>query len=154
MATGLPDYYKGMDVTYQTLSELINRPKYGAAQSVNASVVATANDKKTIVTVSGKGMIYGGTLGIIATNFIWNDAPILSIDGVEIAGANFYTINDFRMYHENSFPFYMLRYEDVLYRYAVGVSSGMTFETGFAVVYEETAGRTPYLACLVIYALI
>ena len=29
MASGLPDYYRGVDVAYQALSEMIVRPKYG-----------------------------------------------------------------------------------------------------------------------------
>lgn len=154
MATGLPDYYRGIDVTYQTLSELMNRPKYGAAQSISAGFVVTPSAETEITTVSGQGMIYGGMLGVIATDQIWVDVPILKIDGVEISIANFYTINDFRMYPEKSYPFYMLRFDDVLYRYAVGISSGMTFETGFDVLYEEGAGRTLSVSLRVIYALV
>ena len=61
MASGLPDYYNGVDVTYQTLAEIINRPKYGAGQRSTAAVAVDASAETTLITITGKGMVVFST---------------------------------------------------------------------------------------------
>lgn len=154
MATGLPDYYRGIDVTYQTLSELMNRPKYGAAQRVVGSITATASTKVSLGAVSGKGMIYGGFVAAFDTLTQDMGLVYIEIDGALYGAWSFVNINFWGLYGEHSYPFYMLRYDDADFRYSVGISSGLTFETSFEVFYEEQYGRTPTVHFQFNYALV
>jgi len=59
MAHGLPDWYRGVDIAYQALSELITRPTYGGAIGSSGSKTVYANNTVTLINISGQGMIYG-----------------------------------------------------------------------------------------------
>lgn len=154
MASGLPDYYRGIDITYQTLGQVINRPKYGAALSLATAAVVLANTKTTLATILGKGMIYGGVL------FCFNGGgqalaePILEIDTNEFYPVNLSNLSGYNMVVERCNPFYILRYDAVTNIYSVGISHGYTFETGFKMIFEEKDGRTPAVSTRVAYALV
>lgn len=143
-----------INIAAQNLSEIINRPKYGAAQAANATFVATANATITVVSVSGKGIIYGGMLGSIGTPGTHGNIPIIRVDGVELTTASFWAANFYRMYKEHNYPLYLTRYDATDYDFSVGVSGGLTFESSFAMLYTENNGTTPSVTTRVIYALI
>ena len=50
MASGLPDFHRGVDVALQSLAEVTNRPKYGAAtySSGNKTVSASGRNEKVV----------------------------------------------------------------------------------------------------------
>lgn len=154
MASGLPDYKRGIDLALQSLAELIIRPKNGAAQLLAADVEVTASDKTPIGSFGGKGMIYGGLLYFTSTSTQDGSIPILSIDGVEITDLNFWDLKQFGADVENAYPFYVRRYDDANFIYCVGISGGITFETGFELLYDEKKGKTPTVYCKVLFALI
>jgi len=154
MSHGLPDYYRGVDIAYQALSELINRPKYGGAQRTAGSVAVTANDTTQLISVSAKGMIYGGYLFLDHTATQKNSIFILKVDGNIIGylsadGGNAYNINI-----EHNSPVYLRKYDDTNFIYCMALSHGITFETSFTVEYEEKHGGTPTLSYRVVYAVV
>lgn len=154
MATGLPDYYRGIDVTYQTLAQLMNRPKYGAAQKVVAFKLANADPEFPLVSVSGKGMIYGGIFVVDAPTTHASCKAVLKIEGVEICEADFYFLYYFAVDKYQSYPFYLLQYDDTRFIYSSGLSPGYTFETGFDVSFINPYGTPADFGCRIIYALI
>lgn len=154
MTAGLPDFYRSIDVAFQSLGEIINRPKYGGADIALAAVVVAATAETELLAVAGKGMIYGGDLSIITTASQVLGVPVLEVDGVAIAVRNFAGLIVARIKVPNSAGMYLLRYDEVNHRYSVGISSGITFETGFRILYQENDGNTPTVGSRVIYALV
>lgn len=143
-----------IDIAAQNLAEIINRPKYGAAQRVVGSITATASTKVSLGSVSGKGMIYGGFIAAYDTQTQALGLVYIEIDGVVFAAWTFNSINGWKLYEEHSYPFYMLQYDDSGFFYTVGISRGLTFETSFEIFYEEQYGRTPAVHFQVNYAVI
>lgn len=154
MGHGLPDWYRGVDVAYQALSEMIVRPKYGAATPTAFSVAVAANDQTRIVTVSGKGVIYGLVVYVQGTNVQHDDYLTYDIDGVTYDDV---TMEYFLLWNDILPPGalgWLGCYDEVNYRYAIHVGTGITFETSATVYYNETHGRTPTVFGIGYYALI
>ncbi|MBA7552465.1 hypothetical protein ES705_45026 [subsurface metagenome] len=107
-----------------------------------------------MVSVVGKGVIYGGALHVTYDSEQANSIPILEIDGENIATLNFFTLNLYRLNVSGSYPFYMRHYDSVIPRFSVAFSGGITFEKGFRVLYQEEHDTTPTVVCRAIYALI
>lgn len=154
MATGLPDYYRGIDVTYQTLSELMNRPKYGAANVAYGELVVTASAETVIVTVNGKGMVYGGVVALDHTSTQSLGIPRLYVDGSIVADSALTFLNKYGLDVENSYGIYLRVFDETNFVYGAGFSRGITFETSIEVRYREVNGSTPSVAVLLVYALI
>ena len=154
MARGLPDYYRGVDIAYQALAQMIVRPKYGAASEVITVLVVTANTENEMVSVSGKGMVYGGSLYLASSSSQRLSLTILEVDGSVINTTSFTTSAFYSLTRENSSPIYLMAYNEVDFRYSVGISAGITFETGFRVLFTEEHGNTPIVICKVVYALV
>lgn len=142
MASGLPDY------------DRVTRPMYGAAQCAGAAKVVTANVQTQLVLVSGKGVIYGGTLFVIGTSGQRLSIPIIKLDAQQLSWGDFMGLNDISADRERSEPFYLLKYDNVNFIYCVGLSRNLTFETSFETIYDEKHGTTPIVSCRVVYALI
>lgn len=134
--------------------ERVIRPRYGAAHSEIGVVLVVAGEETELLSVSGKGVIYGGALHLTYDSDQENSIPILEVDGANIAEINFFTINLYNLSIPGSYPFYIRHYDLVTPRFAVGISGGMTFEMGFRILYSEKHDTTPYVVCRAIYALI
>lgn len=143
-----------IDIAAQNLAEIMNRPKYGAAQRVVGSITAPASTKVSLGSVSGKGMIYGGFIAVVHDLTQENSLVYIEIDGDVFAGWLLSSINHWGLNVENCYPFYMLRYDNAAFQYSVGISGGLTFETGFEVFYEDVYGRTPIVHFQFNYALV
>lgn len=142
MASGLPDYFR------------VIRPSYGAAKSVKALVAAKTNDRQTIISVVGKGMIYGGFLYTDLAVYQKDGIPILVVDDVDISWADFEIMNERGFVKVRGAPFSLLKYDTVNRNYSVTLASGFTFERMFAIVYHERNGKTLNVVARVAYALI
>jgi len=154
MAHGLPDYYRGVDIAYQALSELINRPKYGAAQSVRGSTACGPNNTKTLFTVSGKGIIYGGVLYYYPTSSQYNGRFIYKIDGQTIVDEWAWVLNNFGIKDPLCHPMVVLLFDNVNFDYCFGLAYGYTFESSFSMQYQETNGGAFVLYHRIAFALI
>ncbi|MBA7486832.1 hypothetical protein ES707_22393 [subsurface metagenome] len=142
MTVGMEDYLS------------INRPKYGAADSKIGVVEVNAGEETEIISVVGRGVIYGGVLHLTYDSEQDNSMPVLEVDGKNIATLNFFTLNIYHLIVPGSYPFYLLYYDWITPRYAIGISGGITFEKGFRVLYREDYTKTPYVTCRAIYALL
>lgn len=143
-----------IDVNAQSLGQLTNRPKYGGAVGSTGSLVVTASSENELVSVDGKGMIYGGTVWLDYTSTQNNSMPLLEIDGSDIVEMSFgggalYSIDKPRCY-----PIVLLKCDNTNFVYAAGISYGLTFETGVKLKYKEEHGTTPDVGFTLVYALI
>jgi len=154
MAHGLPDYYRGVDIAYQALAQLIVRPKYGGAQNAQANVTVTPNAETTLVSVSGKGVLYGGCVFLDHTSTQLASTVRLYVDGAQLSFLSFYTLNKHNIHEPRSTSVYLLKYDNTEFIYTVGISPDITFESSFAVKYQENEGATPVVYCDLNYALI
>jgi len=154
MAHGLPDFYRGVDIAYQALSELINRPKYGGCKRSTGTMIVTANANNTLFSLSGKGMIYGG---LVQTSYSASqkDALIVFyIDGALILNEKLAHLNTNVIDKPRSYPLVLNKYDDTNFIYAVTFSYGITFETSILLIYQENDGGTPAVGYKIFYALI
>lgn len=154
MASGLPDYYRGVDVTYQTLSQMITRPKYGGALLAWGSLEVTANVQNTLCGVAGKGMVYGGVVWLDYTLSQANSQVWLGIDTYTVTNLSMLRLNAYSVNRPRSWPVSILKYDSVNYIYSVGISYGLTFEKQLVLAYYEQNGFTPTVHYRLIYALI
>jgi hypothetical protein len=154
MSHGLPDWYRGVDIAYQALSEMIVRPKYGGCQIASGNTVVTASDETDLVTVSGKGMIYGGMIYLDAAATQKNSVPRLHIDGAAIFGLSFLTQNDWGFDTQYLRPAFLQLYDNAAFKYATSFGYGITFETSVKLSFIESHGATPTVFYFLHYAVI
>lgn len=154
MSHGLPDYYRGVDIAYQALAEMIVRPKYGGALSEVGNVAVTASAETVLVSISGKGMIYGGGVMCNPVNSQMNSQPKLVIDGETVFQQSYNMLAQYGIDTPRSFPVSLTKFEDATRWYCACISYGLTFETGVKVSYVETHGNTPTVGYVLCYALV
>lgn len=155
MAKGAQDYFNIVDIGNQTVSELVNRPKYGEAATASAVVTVTASGTTTLLTVTGKGMIYGGTIRVGAEGNQRNGRPKLVIDNVTASLAiDFSDRNTWGWLRVGPGDFILTTYDIVNDWYAVVIPYGLTFETNVILQYVEALGDTPNVNGDLVYALI
>jgi len=154
MSSGLPDFYRGIDVAFQSLGQIINRPKYGGAVQSAGSVVVTASVQTQIISVLGKGMVYGGILFLDYTSTQRDSFPVLLVDGVNINPVTFTNLNKYGVNIPRAYSIAMAVYNDVDFIYSVQFSYGITFESSVSIEYQEEHGTTPVVASQLTYALI
>ena len=154
MATGLPDYIRGMDVILQALAELIVRPKYGTALLESGTLGVTANIDNTLAEVAGKGMIYGGAVWLDDTNSQANGEVRLWADDVNLSPLSFLRLIDYGMTKPRTWPVTINVYNNVDFIYSAGISYGITFESKLKISYDENNGRTPTVHYRLVYTLI
>ena len=176
MAYGLPDYYRGMDIAYQALAELvvrpqnipqtdvdvtaqtlgqiINRPKYGGAVLSAGSAGVWANSSRKLVGIDGKGMVYGGSVWLDASGSQSNSQVLMVLDDGLIEGLSFVRLKDYGVVNPRSAVISLNVFDGENYIYSVGISYGLTFETGLDLWYKEEHGLAPTVHYRIIYALI
>ena len=142
MTSGLPDYFRSM------------RPRYGGAKGAMGNKTLTANAENTLVSISGKGMIYGGNMrfdGVLLDRW---DVIHLYIDDVLFYQTNFYSLNLAKYTIPGTSAIFIQSYDDVNGLFSIGVSGGYTFESSFKFSITENRGNTPQVFYNIFYALI
>lgn len=142
MASGLPDYQRPI------------RPKFGGGIASAGELLMSAGEINELVSISGKGMIYGGCVYFDYTSTQKASIVKLEVDGEIILGSSFQTLVKYGVTKPRNFPGCLLVYNDVEFVYAVGFSYGLTFETSLKLYYHEIEGTTPTVSYRIIYALI
>lgn len=142
MASGLPDYYRGV------------RPRYGGARIVSDSKQVTKNIQTNLVAISGRGMTYGGAVWLDYTLTQANSRVLLGCEGVAITDLSFLRLNDYGIDQTKTLPVSLNRYDPISFIYSVGISYGITFESSLILNYLEQHGTTPTVHFRLVYALI
>jgi len=154
MVSGLPDFYSGVDVKLQELSQLIVRPKYGGGLSTTSVITVAANTDTILATIAGKGMVYGGVVLFDYTSEQKNSIPVMAVDGEKLGAIKYETLNKYGIRQGQQYPVTLTIYDNVNFVYGVAFSYGVTFETELSVSFIELHGGTPTVYCDIIYALI
>jgi len=141
MASGTPDYY-------QTVRE-----SYGAATWSWGLKTVTANAATNIITKSGKGVIYGGSVTLDPAASQKGGIVSVVVDGWILGANDFEELNKFNQVGIHDMPAHLRMYDEINFRYCVAISSGITFEESLDIIYNETQGRTPDVTGMVYYAL-
>ena len=152
MAHGLPDYYRGIDIAYQSLVQMTVKPVYGPAKAKRGSLVVTANEWNQLLIVGGKGIVYGGYVHLHPESLQKNSVVYVEIDGELLASKSFYILYNNSLDQLTSCPIYLLKYDNIEGIYAVGFAYGLTFESSVLVKYQEAHGATPTVNFNLIYA--
>jgi len=142
MPSGMPDYWETI------------RPRFGGAKAESTFTVVTANDQTVLLSISGKGMIYGGHLRLAYTVSQKNSGIWVYVDNEKLSVDTFEALKNYGLVVENSYVIYLRSFDDVNFRYCVALSYGITFENKFEVMFSEVHGGTPTVYCRVIYALV
>jgi len=143
-----------LNVKAQDLAEIINRPKYGAAQRATADVYVTASAETVLISVSGKGIIYGGRVTLISATEPNLDDARLYVDGQRIADSHYSVMILNNLARLGCEVLSLTCYDTDSGRYTLGIAPGITFESSFSLSFWEYYGETPYVFGAVIYALV
>jgi len=154
MAHGLPDWYRGVDIAYQALSELITRPTYGGAIGSSGSKTVYANNTVTLINISGQGMIYGIYVRVSHTATQRDSGVRLELDSNLLFDESFADLNTYGISYPRGYPLTLSKYDDTNFDYCVLIPYGLTFESLINLRYREEHGRTPDVYYSVVYALI
>ena len=134
MAKGAQDWVARTDLLLQTLSELIVRYKYGAMQQYIANGVANypASGWYSWVSVSGKGILYGGYLAFSKAGYELFQLRI-TVDGV---CATFPACIDLSLLGLEKVPkavCSLLVYDTVNHNYSIKLPEEITFESSLII---------------------
>lgn len=156
MPTGMKDFWSGsqVDIVAQALYAIQNRPTYGGAQSANGNWSAQTNELKTLVSVTGTGMLYGGYIEANASSGVQNNRVYLNIDGQVlishlISTLNTYNINDYPRY-----SMYLIEGGGTDAHWVVSLTPGFTFDSSMKVEIRGNATALSSGEYSVLYATI
>ena len=153
MASGLPDWKLALNVDGQQSGYLTSRPAYGAATLVSYAGNCSALDSKLMVSVAGRGVIYGGFISVNTAQLQDTDFCLGTCDGNNFIGSNFTWCNDRSLTHEFMDFFFLQKFDNVNFIYVFGITRWFTFEESVSVYYAETKGNTFAINCKLFYAL-
>jgi len=155
MGHGAPDWWSRshIDIIGQALAYLTQRPMYGAAKSNYVYKQVDPNTETTLITVIGKGMIYGGLIQADVDYSIGNDIFRLYVDDEAIVGGSFYEYIQNNLSSYGDYCAWISCFDDKNHVYAVNFRYGLTFEEKIKITYQERNGKTPYIYCDIIYTL-
>ncbi len=154
MASGLPDFFRSVDVAKQSLAQMINRPKYGGALQTKGSLAVDASVPTRLASITGKGVLYGGSVWLDYTSSQANSAIQMKLDGWILSSMTLLQLKDYGIVEPRSSIFTLSHYDAVNYNYSVGLSYGITFESYLDLYYYNAYANTPTVHYNLAYALI
>ena len=154
MVSGFKDWDVPVNISAQTLDQIINRPKYGGSVSINTTVLNLGIGTTSLLTVSGTGMIYAG--------FLFADCDALNnqlkyelkIDGTTIQSIDMLDLFNFAKPGPNSSPFSIALFDEVNFHYTVHFKYGFTFESSFEISLVNSIASNVDSFNFIYYALI
>lgn len=118
-------------------------PSFGAFTTASGSTAALANAWKDIVTITGKGQLYGGELFIAAPGLNVSSRIRLVIDGTTA----FYTTLSGLLAESSlgifAVPMLMVKYDSLNSAFVVALAPGITFTTSYVVQFYEVGALLP-----------
>lgn len=142
MASGLPDFYRGM------------RPQYGGTIYKEGSEAVLPDAATGLALASGKGMLYGGVVWLDAAETQADSEIRLIIDDEYISNLSFIRMLDYGMTKPGSWLLYLNKFDAINNIYSVGMGFGVTFEDWMLLTYRENYGRTPTVHWRFCYAML
>lgn len=154
MARGIPDWYMGANIAYQDLAQMIVRPKYGGTKLHYVTGALPASTATLVMYISGTGMHYGAYFYIDAVDVVDNDYLSFYIDGESLSLPVFGSFINYNFATPPGTEPFMTFCDRVNHVYAGCTGMGKTWETAYALYYNETYGRNPLVTLYYYYALL
>ena len=129
------DRDRNTNIVGQDLAQVIQRPKYGAAQVATYYDVITEDDADALIDISGTGMVYGGYISLDFTGNPNYTLFSVAIDGVFSNWESLYSLNALQIVDPGMWILYEKYYSEENDKYILALTPGVTFETGFAIVF-------------------
>lgn len=142
MTAGMPDYTG------------IVRPGYGHAMGRTLYTDVIADELTTLMTVTGKGMTYGGNVWLEFGSNQGNSEVYLLIDGSNIAWMSFERLKKYGITKSGAYPITINKFDSFRCIFSVGISYGITFERSIALAYNEKHSGDPRVHWSLIYTLV
>lgn len=150
MASGFTDWDVPVNITAQQLNEVVNRPKYGAAQHADLFEFVPGLTTSTRVSITGKGVTYGGFIRASHVAEMNSNKLIITIDGQAITTHSFFQMFLRGIFHEDQRYFWLVYYDSVYFDYMVRIQRWITFESSFKIEYvNDKAFTVPVFGSLV-----
>lgn len=141
MAKGHPDWF-GQPVF----------PRYGGALLADDKVDGEAGVVTPLVTVGGKGVIYGGHVYVVCPTAHTTDKPLLYLDDTLMTDKSFYTLSLRNIAQSTIYPLYLSLYDTTNHCYGVGISPLMSFESKIELKYDNKGADLVLVYYSLIYA--
>ena len=155
MVSGLPDWRLALNITGQESGYLTTRPSYGGAEaSFNQLVISPTLGNKLIVSISGRGVIYGGYCFSSCPSNHTTDYLYADIDGFNVLSDRANAMNGMKVNNNNMGFFWLEQYDPVLFAYTWGIGKNITFETQFDLYHANRHGDDATLNYHILYALV
>ena len=149
-----PDYVSPINILTQALAELIERPKYGGALLSQGYVDFDTIQVKTLTTISGKGMTYGGRIWSREANITKADDPWVLLDGTTLEYLSLENMTDFAMTDPHTDIIRIKRYDEAAPAFVVGLAYGYTFETSLQFKWRHSTPDAVRIYYNIVYALL
>jgi len=143
------------NLSVQDLDFLTVRPAYGEAVRVLGNASIALGNIETLITVTGRGVILGGTIYWVQTSddpdaihgHIYCEETLACDDSPEV-------LHDFNKYRGCDNPMFLARWIPSTYSYGIGLSPGTTFETKLEIKGQNNAHATLTVYAVLYYALV
>lgn len=142
MTSGMADYSK------------ITRPKFGGAIQQSGHQWCTKNAVTLLTSISGKGMIYGGTVWLDHDASQADAEIMMKLDGGFIFSLSFLRMLQYGMTKPGSSIITLDVYDAINHIYSAGLSYGITFEKSFDLGYNETQDEDLTVHFDIVYTLL
>jgi len=153
MAKGAQDWVARTDILLQTLSELVIRNKYGALQTYWYHGFLLSTGEHTLLSISGKGIIFGGSAFTSGEKACEDDSVLLEVDGNETIYTSYSTLLARNFTKPNQSFYYLTEFNLVNNTFTMQILGRITFENSLKLkYYNNYAG--PYLSLPLYYATI
>lgn len=143
------------NLSAQDLNWLTIRPAYGEAKQFADGKSCPAGQETQILSVSGRGVTYGGYLKWISALETGDMDLRMYIDDVLLFTATFTTLKDDGFDKYGFSPIAMIAYDpDASFKYVAGISREITFETSLALKVYNPGASAQDVAGKLYYALV
>lgn len=140
MTHGRPDWNTAINIVGQDISQVVERPKYGESEFADYSGIIAEDSDDILFSVTGTGMVYGGSLYHLftgATDYVF---VVPEIDGVVMTYASLAGLMDWQTEDKIMHIVYDQYYSEENDKYINGITRGITFETSFLMGVLNVAG--------------
>jgi hypothetical protein len=135
LSTGFKDWDVPVNISSQTLSEVVNRPTYGTAISSIGTFSFSGESSNLLLTVLGTGMLYGGFIYAYSSFDHMNDQPTILFENQLMGLFSFYEMLSYSLVNPYSYPLYLTYFDITNNIYSCSFSYGYTFEEQLKLMY-------------------
>ena len=167
MPRGTQDWQKATDIVAQTIENLnvninaqtvervIEAPSYGGAREVQSSTTIYPGQNPTVLSVEGKGIVYGGFLDLrtsTSPNYVF---VTFAIDGETFSGFKLDAMDDYNIRNSDMYYAYLVTYDTANGKYQLALKSRITFDSYYKVIVGVLSGASDNVSFngVLIYAL-